>query len=315
MPGMVEIDVCAHKKIAKGKRTRWRATREAQVRVNQMRRKRYVTRLINLNFDHRSVMLELDYDPGHYTDSMEEAKREIRNYIRRIKRLYEKMIAEERTLRGDKERDTEEFGYVYTTERGEESGRVHHHLIVKGGLTKEQLLGAWGKSKRCQAEYLEFSENGYTDLACYYAKRNEPFERCFTCSQNLIRPEPLPEEDRECRRLSRVFTKKNCRDFYEHNFTRAEMAAMFPGYKLCDGWTCSYNPYDHSYYMHMRLLKPDADIASWATTVTYNAGTPGDEYPWDILRPEESTATKAEQQYYSAYERMMREREDYGESE
>ena len=295
MPGMVEVDVCAHRKIAHGKRTRWRATREAQAKVNQMRRRRYVTRIVNLNFDERSIMLELDYAPGVYTDSMDEAKRHIRNYIRRIKRLYEKHGAV--------------LKYIYTTERGEESGRVHHHLIVSGGVSKEALLAAWKMSKRGYARHLEFSENGYTDLAVYYAKRNEAFERCFTCSKNLVRPEPLPEEDRECRRISRVFTKKNCKDFYENNFTRAEMAAMFPGYKLCDGWTCVYNPYDHSYYMHLRLLKSDAVIASWATTVTYNSGSMGDEYPWDDLCPEESTY-KQEKHYYTAYEHAAGEKEE-----
>lgn len=287
MPGMVEVDVCAHRKIAHGKRVRWRATTEAQAKVNQMRRRRYVTRIVNLNFDARSIMLELDYAPGVYTDSMDEAKRHIRNYIRRIKRLYEKQGAV--------------LKYIYTTERGEESGRVHHHLIVSGGVSKEALLSAWKMSKRGYAQYLEYSENGYTDLGAYYAKRNEAFERCFTCSQNIERPEPLPEEDAMCRRISRVFTKKNCKDFYENNFTRAEMAALFPGYKLCDGWSCTYNPYDHSYYMHLRLLKSDAAVAPWATTVTYDRGSLGDGYPWDSLRPEESTY-KREKYYYSAYE-------------
>ena len=62
MPGMVEIDVCAHKKIRRGGRVIWGATKESQKRVNMMQRKRYVTRLVNLNFDNRSVMLELDYE-------------------------------------------------------------------------------------------------------------------------------------------------------------------------------------------------------------------------------------------------------------
>lgn len=291
MPGMIEVDVCAHKKVrSRGKsRVTWAPTGKAQARVNQMRRKRYVTRTVNLNFDNTSYMIELDYAPGVYTDSMEEAQGHIRNYIRRLRRIYKKAGVV--------------LKYIYTTERGEESGRVHHHLIVSGGVPLEDILGAWKMSKRCYAQHLEFSENGYTDLAMYYAKRQEAFERCFTCSQNLDRPQPMEEDDAECRRISRVFTKKNCRDFCENNLTRAEMAAMFPGYKLCDGWTCSYNPYDHSYYMHMRLLKSDAAIASWATTVTYNAGTMGDDYPWDELTPDDSTSRRTEEQYYSAYAR------------
>ena len=300
LPGMVEVDVCAHKKVRAGRRgsgrIEWRPTGKAQQHVNQMRRRRYVTRIVNANFDHTSWAIELDYAPGVYTDSMEEAKQHFRNYIRRVKRIYKKHGAELR--------------YIYTTERGEESGRVHHHMIVSGGVPIDEIKGAWKMSKRCWAEHLEFSENGYTDLACYYAKRNESFERCFTCSQNLVRPEPMDEEDRECRRISRVFTKKNCKDFYEHNYTRAEIAAMFPGYKLCDGWSCTYNPYDHSYYMHLRLLKSNADLASWATTVTYDAGTLGDKYPWDDLTPDERTARSAEEAYYSAYERAIRESEE-----
>ena len=85
---MVEIDVCAHKKIRRGGRVIWGATKESQKRVNMMQRKRYVTRLVNLNFDNRSVMLELDYENGMYPDSMIEAKRDMQNYIRRIKRLF-----------------------------------------------------------------------------------------------------------------------------------------------------------------------------------------------------------------------------------
>jgi hypothetical protein len=53
--------------------------------------------------------------------------------------------------------------------------------------------------------------------------------------------------------------------------------------------------------MHLRLLKSDAAVASWATTVTYDRGSLGDGYPWDSLRPEESTY-KREKYYYSAYE-------------
>jgi hypothetical protein len=62
--------------------------------------------------------------------------------------------------------------------------------------------------------------------------------------------------------------------------------------------------------MHLRLLKSDADVASWAKTVTYDAGTLGDRYPWDDLTPDESTAKHAEEAYYSAYERAARESEE-----
>lgn len=283
MPGMVEIDVCAHRRVRRGKRVIWGVSRETQEKVNLMRRKRYVTRLVNLNFDNRSVMLELDYENGMYPDDMQDAKRQMTNYIRRIKRLYQKA--------------GKELKYIYCTERGEESGRVHHHMIVSGGVDKETLLRAWKNSKRNYAAYLEYTENGYTDLACYYAKKEEreTYEKTFVTSQKLERPEPLPEDDTVARRLSRVFTKQNCRDFYENNLTRQEMQNLFPGYKLCDGWSCVYNPYDHSYYMHMRLLKSSASVAPWSTTVTYTSGTYGDRYPWDELKPEHGGKQKTEE--------------------
>ena len=207
MPGMIEIDVCAHKKVrshGKGEVT-WAPTSKAQERVNQMRRKRYVTRIVNLNFDNTSYMIELDYAPGVYTDSMQEAQGHIRNYIRRIRRIYKKAGVE--------------LKYIYTTERGEESGRVHHHLIVSGGVSKEALLVAWKYSKRCYAQQLEYSENGYTDLAVYYAKRQEAFERCFTCSQNLDRRSRWKKTKLLAvgsrvylpRRTARIFTKTTSR--------------------------------------------------------------------------------------------------------
>ena len=106
MPGMLEVDVCAHKKVRGrgGRGVSWQPTSKAQERVNLQRRKRYVQRLVNLNFDGDSIMLELDYDPDHYTDSMEQARRDIQNYIRRLKRIYKKA--------------GRIYKYVYTTERG-----------------------------------------------------------------------------------------------------------------------------------------------------------------------------------------------------
>lgn len=267
---MVEIDAYPMKKIGKGRRAAWRPTTQAQERVNRRRKMREVSRLVNLNFDRSSWMMSLDYDDGMYPDTMDEAKRNVQNFIRRLRAIYKKAGA---ILR-----------YIYSTERGCETGRTHHHLIISGGVAKDVILAVWKKSKRCFAEHLEFSENGYSDLAVYTAKKAERWERSFTTSKNLIRPEPLPDEDDEARRINRTLTRSVCEDLYANNLTRAQMQDLFPGFKIVDGWTCKYNPYDKGYYLHMRLLRVNAAVAGWATT---RGSHPGDLYPWNSLRPEE----------------------------
>lgn len=267
---MVEIDAYPMKKIGKGRRAAWRPTTQAQERVNRRRKMREVSRLVNLNFDRSSWMMSLDYDDGMYPDTMDEAKRNVQNFIRRLRAIYKKTGA---ILR-----------YIYSTERGCETGRTHHHLIVSGGVARDVILSAWKNSKRCFAEHLEFSENGYSDLAVYTAKKAERWERSFTTSKNLIRPEPLPDEDAEARRINRTLTRSVCEDLYANNLTRAQMQDLFPGFKVVDGWTCKYNPYDKGYYLHMRLLRVNAAVAGWAKT---RGGHPGDLYPWNSLRPEE----------------------------
>ena len=263
---IIEIDVCPHKKVGGTRMAKWRPTSEAQEKVNRERRRRYVTRLVELNFDERSLMLTLDYENGMYPDTWEEGKRDVANWIRRVRPLYK--------------RAGKELRYIYCTERGEETGRMHHHVIISGGISRDELFATWRRGRRMWAEYLEFSENGYADLSAYVAKKEEDFERAYTPSKNLIKPEPLPDEDRLVSALSRVFTKARCRDFYEHNFTRAEIAAMFPGFKVCDGWECRFSPYDKGYYLHFRLLKDGARVANWAETVA-------DKYPWRELWADE----------------------------
>lgn len=289
---MVEIDAYPMKKVGKGRRAPWRPTPEAQVRVNQRRKMRWVSRMVNLNFDRSSWMIVLDYDDGMYPDSMDEAKRNVQNFIRRLRAIYKKAGAL--------------LAYIYSTERGCETGRTHHHLIISGGVAKDVILGVWKSSKRCFAEHLEFSENGYSDLAVYTAKKSERWERSFTTSKNLKRPEPMADDDADARRINHALTRSVCEDLYAHNLTRTQMQDLFPGFKVVDGWTCKYNPYDKGYYLHIRLLRINAAVAGWATT---RSGHPGDIYPWNSLQPDERRySSDDEEEYFSASARAeMRE--------
>lgn len=281
---IVEIDAYPMKKTGKGRRAAWRPTSDVQERVNRRRKMREVSRLVNLNFDRSSWMIVLDYDDGMYPDSMEQAKKDVQNFIRRLRSIFRRADAV--------------LKYVYATERGCETGRTHHHLIISGGVAKDVILAVWRKSKRCFAEHLEFSENGYSDLAVYTAKKQERWERSYTTSKNLIRPEPMPDEDAEARRINRAFTRSTCEDLCAHNLTRAQLLDMFPGFKVVDGWTCKYNPYDKGYYIHMRLIRANANVAGWATT---RQGHPGDMYPWNSLQPDERRySSEDDDEYFSA---------------
>jgi hypothetical protein len=69
---------------------------------------------------------------------------------------------------------------------GSQQKRVHHHIVISCGLSRDELEAIWGKG-RARTDRLQADRYGYTALARYLMKEPEGAKRYF-CSRNLKEP-------------------------------------------------------------------------------------------------------------------------------
>ena len=69
---------------------------------------------------------------------------------------------------------------------GSRQKRVHHHIVISCGLSRDELEAIWGKG-RSRTDRLQADRYGYTALARYLTKEPEGAKRYF-CSRNLKEP-------------------------------------------------------------------------------------------------------------------------------
>ena len=100
--------------------------------------------------------------------------------------------------------------YIFLTEQGVQSKRIHHHVIINGGLTRDEVEMLWARPKRkgeekgrtlgdCNADRLRTDERGLERLASYLAK-DPKGRRRWTPSQNLKKPEVSVSDTKTSRR-------------------------------------------------------------------------------------------------------------------
>lgn len=216
-----------------GRRSKFRPTPEAQARLNEWNALRRAARIIEDNFSEADVMLTPTFRDAALPETDETFWRVYNNYVRRLRRAYEKRGAELR--------------YFTVIGKGEKSGRYHVHLIVNGGvLTEEEQRQLWGKG-RLGIDPLEFDENGLTGLSNYMGKHRLLTKRFFH-SRNLRLPEPRETGRRITQREVRELAAGDNRDYWEK---------MYPGYRLI-GVEPFFNPVDAKWYISFRMWRPPA---------------------------------------------------------
>ena len=194
-------------KKSKQRRSRANPSSEGQKLLNQKRSQRRLTRLIHANFTQADYALHLTYDENNMPESEDVAKRNVQNYLRRLKRLYQKLGVE--------------LKYICVTEKGKKSERLHHHLIISGGVSRDDVEKLW-KMGRANTKRLQFDDNGVAGLSHYISKQ-ALFYRRWNGSKNLVDPDTKQNDYR--------YTRSKA-----HNVCRYEdrelIGELYPGYTL-----------------------------------------------------------------------------------
>ncbi|MGL5084946.1 MAG: rolling circle replication-associated protein, partial [Clostridium sp.] len=148
-----------------------------QKNLNDKNAKKHLIRLLNTNFTDKDLSVTLTYDKENLPGAEEEARKDVANYLRRIK-----------TYR--KKQGMEDLKYIAVVEykeagEGKKTIRLHHHIVISG-MDRDLAEQLWKKG-RANADRLKADEFGYEGLARYISKDPKGNKR-WTQSRNLKQP-------------------------------------------------------------------------------------------------------------------------------
>lgn len=237
-----EVDIFRYtdnQRIASKKGKRAGKTKESepkQKNLNDKNARRYFIQLCNFNFTSKDLHISLTYNEENLPATMEEAERKAVNYIRRIQYQRDKV-------------GLPKIKYLLITSMQDgvdgTPARLHHHIIMNGGLPREMVEDMWTETRinwrRYQtepayretlksigyvnADRLQVNHNGLGALGSYLARQGGGKKR-WTSSQNLYRPYSLPNDGRfTARQIEQYAKKKMGREFWEKKY---------PGWTLLD---------------------------------------------------------------------------------
>lgn len=191
------------------RRKRYKPTSEVQAVLNENNRQKKFVRYANHNFTENDVYVTLTYRDELNPESIEEAKNNDKNFLKRLNRI--------RVKKG-----LPKAKWMRVIEKGKRKGRIHHHFIMSGGITPEELKKIWGNGI-VQVSGLVFDEQtGIENLANYMLKR-ECDESSWSHSRNLV----LPAESKATGRLS-----NKALEWMSSYTDYSELEKNYPGYRI-----------------------------------------------------------------------------------
>lgn len=238
----------------KGKRSKKKKiSLPAQRNLNEKNARRKFTQLAETNFGKNDLSVTLTYNDEFLPDTLEDAEREVQNYLRRIKRRREKEgVGELKYILVTSSRTKEEAGK-------EKPVRIHHHILMNSGLDRDTVEDLWRRRKRkgekegrslgyVNADRIQPDSNtGIAALANYLAG-NPTQKRRWTCSQNLERPTERTNDHRYSRRkVIKLAIEPEDISYWER---------LYPGWTITDklnGFQAIYNDFTGwSLYLKLR---------------------------------------------------------------
>ena len=212
-------------------------TSETQQKLNDMNAELKLIRIANANFTDHDLKVELTYSNKHLPEDDEAAAKELRNFLRRVKRYRER-------------NGLSELKYIAVTEKGTRSGRYHHHLIMSGDIDLFDLVALWGNGI-VGTDILVFDENGIASLVRYMMKQAREFigKKKYSRSRNLTIPQPRQRDNR--------FSKRKVKELARDTECRTEYEKLYEGYHLAQA-TAVYNDSNGGTYIFARFYKKEA---------------------------------------------------------
>ena len=190
-----------------------------QKRLNDERARRRLILLADANFTDKDIHLTLTY---RNETNLQACRKDIRNFLLRVKRLREKC-------------GMPELKYIYTIEgkrelsKGFPVNRIHVHMLMNGGISRERLEEMWGMGY-ANADRLQPTERGLEEIATYIIKeaRDRKGGRKWSASRNLTQPKRRTSDAKASNRM----VKRIAQDF--RNEAKEQTEKLYPRYSFVD---------------------------------------------------------------------------------
>lgn len=218
----------------------------SQKNLNDKNRKRKFLQLAEANFGQGDIHLSLTYNDRFMPQTREEAERMLQNFFRRVKRRRAK-------------RNLPALKYMviisYHEPSDEQGIRPHYHILMNGGLTRDELEELWsikGESiGYANAKRLQQNPNTGFQQISYYLTKHNTNKKSWSCSQNLERPVSRTNDHKYSRReIQRIVMKGPDHEYWEKKY---------PGWKITDqlgGYEAVYHDeIGWSIYLKMRKIE------------------------------------------------------------
>lgn len=214
---------------------------------NDSRSLRYFTLTARGNFGAGDLHVSLTYRPGAEPDH-ETGKRHMRNYLQTLRRRCRKQ-------------GLPEIKWLLVrcvTEKDGKPTRIHHHLLLSCGLSRDEIEGCW-KYGAANADRIsdDWQGDGVAKVARYLSHQTAG-RKSWTGSSNLVHPDRLPNNDHRLslRKLDTLAT----REWREQEVWGAELQRlttlgtwekMYPGWRIV-GYRTACGEYTS---VHLRLIR------------------------------------------------------------
>lgn len=262
-----EVDIFPHFESAsahrnkKGKRSK--KTKESepkQKNLNDKNSRRYLIQLGNMNFgnDPNALHVTVTYSNNHLPETVKDAEKEASKFLRRISYARKKQ-------------GLDPLKYILVTEHGDrENGekptRVHHHIIMNGGLDRDDVENLWRKPRkkgekegekigRANADRVQADEDGITALCVYLSKdtgMKKARKKKWSSSHNLDRPMSRPNDTK--------FTKGQVEKWAKERPTKEFWERKYKGWTLTSedyGVTYEFNDVTATWSIYLKLRKKE----------------------------------------------------------
>jgi len=245
-------------------------TCQKQKNLNDKRSKRRFVQTAHANFGHGDYHISLTYNNAHLPSSLKEAEKTVHNYLNRVKRRMKNKGKELKWMLVTEYTPEEEDGQQMVLESMEDKRtkpvRVHHHLIINGGLSRDELELLWSTTRinwnkihdagYCHSidrigfincDRLQPDENGLEGLANYINKRKKS-ARKWSTSQNLEKPKEKKNDYKySFKKLREMAKTPEDKEVWRRQYKGYEPVKIDYQYNIYTGW---------SVYLRLRKL-PD----------------------------------------------------------
>lgn len=242
-----------------------RKSSAAQERLNHRNAVRRVRRLLEANYKPGDFAVHPTWNYGLFDRGMTnpenaradmeraglpmdegDARRMLRNYIKRIRRRVKKLGGDPTAVK-----------YLYVLESTKEPRdedpnplppRYHFHMAIHApGLDRETLEAMW-EHGYCNADRLDFHDNGLAAFAAYITKQRRCARR-WGRSTNLQEPTVTVSDRKVSRRRAAMVARDVTLD------GRRIFEAIYPGYRLVEPPAVRYSDYVAGAYIYARMRR------------------------------------------------------------